>query len=66
MVAFLPFYPGEERLDQAVGVSPCLLGAVLQSLIVGEGSDMLNLIPFSTGDGQEGPSLPQAMFIGVG
>lgn len=46
-------------------LSPCLLGAVPQFLIVEEGSDKLNFSPLLTRDRQEGPSLTQAVLIGV-
>lgn len=59
------FLPGEKRLTQAEDIS-CLLGTVPQFLIVEVASDMLNFSPFLTGDGQEGPSLSQAMLTGVG
>lgn len=47
-------------------ISPYLLGAIPQFLIVEEGSDILNFNHFLLGDGQEGPSLSQAMLIEVG
>lgn len=41
---------GEERLNQAVDIIPCLLGAAPQFLLMEEGSDTLNLSPFSPFD----------------
>lgn len=75
------YLPWGERLNQAVDISPCLRGADPQFLRMREGSDMLNFSTFSPfghklkqnslegwtydGDGQEGPSLPQAVLIGL-
>lgn len=65
IATFFPSYPGEKRLNQAEEIS-CLQGTVPQFLIVEEDSDMLNFSLFLTGNGQEGPSLSQAMLIGMG
>lgn len=50
--------PGEERLNQAKDIIPCLLGAAAQFLIVEEGLDMFNSSPFSPFDHKLKKNLP--------